>query len=108
VVLVVLGEDFARVEDAVPAELALRHHSLALAKQIGQDPAINHRHVLSRVGDDELNGEPVRLALQGAGHHQSADTERTSLRYFFRFDLRGREKEYEILQAVPGHADPLA
>jgi len=97
VVLVVFGEHLARVEDAVAAELALCHHSFPFAEQIGQDPAIDYRHILRRVGDDELNGEAVRLALQGAGHHQSADAERAPMRHLFRFDLRGREEKYEIL-----------
>src|SRR5262249_48121261 len=84
-------------EHAVAAELALRHHALALLEQVGEDALVDDRHVLRGVGDDELDRDAVALALDAAGHDHSADAERAALRHFPRLDLRRREEEHQIL-----------
>ena len=97
VVLVVLGEHLARDEHAVGPELALRHDALALAEEVGQDAAIDDRHALRGVGDDELHRDAVGLALDAALLDQPADAEGAALRRFVRRDLRGREEEHQVL-----------
>src|SRR5205807_5149607 len=78
VVLVVLGEDFARAEYAVGAKLPLRDYALALPKQVRQLTAVSHAHALCRVGHRELHVDA--LALQAAGDHHAADAEAAPLR----------------------------
>ena len=60
-------------EDAVGAERALGDHALALAEQVGQDAAIDHRHRLLEVGDDEAHLLPV--LLHAALLDQAADAQ---------------------------------
>src|SRR5690606_21805451 len=62
VVLVVLGEHLARVEDAVGAELALRDHALALAEEVRQRPLVDDGYRLRRIRDDEVHRDAVGLA----------------------------------------------
>src|SRR6266850_111238 len=95
VVLVVLRQHLARGEHAVRAELPLRHDPFAFAEQIRQLAAVDHRHRLRRVGDDEAHFHPC--ALHAPRHHHAADAESAPHRRLVRRHLRRREEEHQVL-----------
>src|SRR5438552_6798940 len=103
VVLVVLGEHLARVENSVRPKLSLSHHTLALAEQIREEAAVDDRDVLRRVRDDELHGDAVGLALHASRRDHPADAERASLRHLFCHHLARGEKEHAILPERAEH-----
>src|SRR5258706_1139545 len=111
VVLVVLGEHLARLEDAVGTEPALRHHALAFAKQVGKDADVDDRNRLRGVGHAKAHGEPVLLARDAPRLDQPAQAKSAIARYLVRGDLRGSKEEDEVrAQRVQhqcrGHAQP--
>ena len=75
VALVVLGQHLARLEHAVGAEGALRHHALALAEQVGQVALEHHRAHGDLVGHLEAD-HAAGVAGQAAALHQAADADR--------------------------------
>jgi hypothetical protein len=72
----VLGQNLAGDEDAVGPERAFSDHALALAEEVGQEPAIDDADRLVRVGD----GEPgLRSVLLHAAHLDQAAEAETAL-----------------------------
>ena len=61
VFFVVLGENAARDENAVPAEPALGNDALPFAEQIGQHAVIDDRDIGLAVGDAEIDAVAIRL-----------------------------------------------
>src|SRR3546814_6910378 len=54
-------------------ELAVSHHALSLAEQVGQQASIAHMHGVLEVGDVEFGDQPV--LLHAARLDQAADAE---------------------------------
>src|SRR5439155_3692063 len=96
VVLVVLREDFARVERAVGGERALRDHALAFPEEIGKESRVHDGNGLRGIRHAKAHGQRIRVARETAAFDQPTDPERPPLRRFAIRDLRRREEEHEI------------
>ncbi len=92
VVLVVLGKHGVGNKSAGGIELALGHHALALAEEIGKDARVADGNGFGRVGDGERHGQSL-AALQTALGDEAAETDALAGRDLLFHDILGRVKE---------------
>ena len=71
--------------------------ALALLEQIWQNTLVGHRDALSGIRHHELHGDAIRLPLNTALLHHTADAKRPLGRHFVGRHLRGRKEKHQIL-----------